>query len=108
MTFVYIFVWNECDVYFQMRIPIRNDNDLKTAVDLVDKNEKITSLRIFLTLPSNVGHGGGQGHSKHPAARGAGPSSTADSAYGSQVGSQLSYLTDQFMMIFIRTCLIDH
>ena len=62
-----------------MRIPINNDSDLKAAVDLVDKNDKITSLRVFLTLPSP-----GNNYKTH-SGQGAGPSNTyPDSSYGSQ------------------------
>ncbi|KAK3083184.1 hypothetical protein FSP39_016002 [Pinctada imbricata] len=65
-----------------MRIPINNDSDLKAAVDLVDKNDKITSLRVFLTLPSP-----GNNYKTH-SGQGAGPSNTyPDSSYGSQAHS---------------------
>ncbi|KAL4217458.1 Mitogen-activated protein kinase kinase kinase 2 [Mactra antiquata] len=37
----------------EMYIPIQCQADLDTAIELVDKNERITSLRLFLTNPSN-------------------------------------------------------
>ncbi|KAJ8319761.1 hypothetical protein KUTeg_001348 [Tegillarca granosa] len=63
----------ELNIFFtqangEMRIPIQCQKDLDTAINLVDKNDQISSLRLFLTLPAGS----------------RGPPSIADSAYGSQ------------------------
>ncbi|CAG2222565.1 MAP3K2 [Mytilus edulis] len=40
----------------EVHIPITNQKELDAAIDLVDKNEKITSLRLFLSPPAGCGY----------------------------------------------------
>lgn len=44
-------------IHFQLRSPICNQKDLDIAINLVDKNERSTSLRLILTSPTGQGHG---------------------------------------------------
>lgn len=41
----------------ELRSPICNQKDLDIAINLVDKNERSTSLRLILTSPTGQGHG---------------------------------------------------
>ncbi|XP_060076190.1 mitogen-activated protein kinase kinase kinase 2-like [Ylistrum balloti] len=61
----------------EMRVPIQKQTDLETAISLVDQNNKITSLRIFLTMPTSPDN-------RDTMSSRYGPPSVADSAYGSQ------------------------
>lgn len=59
-----------------MRVPIQKQLDLDTAIHLVDQNDKISSLRLVITMPAeNAGK-----YRKPP---------SLDSGIGSQRGSDL-------------------
>lgn len=40
----------------EVHIPITNQKEMDAAIDLVDKNDKITSLRLFLSPPAGSGY----------------------------------------------------
>lgn len=59
----------------EMHVPIKKQSDLETAIHLVDQNNKTTSLRLYITMPTDPRDTMSSRH---------GPPSLVDSAYGSQ------------------------
>lgn len=67
----------------EVHIPITNQKELDAAIDLVDKNEKITSLRLFLSPPAGCGYTNVRKHQSKD--------STSESGFGTMSSNHSDY-----------------